>query len=188
MIMRKNFGPQSWLFPMPVLLMGTYDENGNANIMNAAWGGIYDTNKIAVCIDPGHKTAKNLQLRKAFTVSIGNLPNTTACDYVGIVSGNKEPDKTAKAGFHPEKSAFTDAPLFRELPMTLECELLSFDSETGCSTGLILNVSADESILSPDGKISADLLMPISFDPVTHTYRKLGEVVGKAFEDGKKLF
>ena len=58
--MRKNFGTQTWLYPMPVLIIGTYDENGVPDAMNAAWGGIHDTGQIGVCIDPGHKTAENL--------------------------------------------------------------------------------------------------------------------------------
>ena len=104
--MRKNFGAQTWLYPMPVLIIGTYDENGSPNVMNAAWGGIHDTNQIAVCIDPGHKTAENLQNRRCFTVSIGDAAHVTECDFVGIVSGNDVPDKAAKAGFSAVKAEF----------------------------------------------------------------------------------
>ena len=102
--MRKNFGVQTWLYPMPVLIIGTWNEDDTPNAMNAAWGGIHDTNQIGVCIDPGHKTAKNLLQRQAFTVSIADAAHVTACDYVGIVSGNKEKDKFSKAGFTAEKS------------------------------------------------------------------------------------
>ena len=140
--MRKNFGAQNWLFPMPVLIVGTYDADGIPDAMNAAWGGIHDTNQLAVCIDPGHKTAANLLLKKAFTVSIGTAALTTVCDYVGIVSANDEPEKVKKAGLHAEKSAFVDAPVFAELPMALECRLVSFDPATGCTVGEIVNVSA----------------------------------------------
>lgn len=84
--MRKNFGVQTWLYPMPVLIVGTYDENGVPDAMNAAWGGIHDTNQIGVCIDPGHKTAKNLLARKAFTVSVGDAAHTVECDFLGLVS------------------------------------------------------------------------------------------------------
>lgn len=185
--MRKNFGPQSWLYPMPVLIIGTFDENGDPDLMNAAWGGIHDTNQIAVCIDPGHKTAANLLVNKCFTVSIGTAGCVTGCDYVGIVSANNEPQKVAKSGFHIEKSATVNAPLAAELPMALECELVSFDPATGCTVGKILNVCADEKILDGNGKISPEKLQPICFDPVNHTYRTLGEIAGFAFADGKKL-
>lgn len=185
--MRKNFGAQTWLYPMPVLIIGTYDGNGNANIMNAAWGGIHDTNQIGVCIDPAHKTAKNLQLTKSFTVSIGVADRVVECDYVGIVSGNSGVNKIEKINFSVEKSEFVNAPIFKELPMTLECRLLSYDDTCGCAVGEIVNISADESVLDENGKVDVAKLQPICFDPAGHTYIKLGEVVGKAFSDGKRI-
>ncbi len=185
--MRKNFGPQSWLYPMPVLIISTYDENGNPNAMNAAWGGIYDTNKLAVCIDPGHKTAKNLMLRKSFTVSIADAAHVTECDYLGITSGNKVPDKIAKAGFTVSKSEFVDAPVINELPMNIECRVISFDENAGCTVAEIVNISADESILDENGRISPAKFEPITFDPVNHTYLKLGTAAGHAFKDGAKI-
>ena len=90
--MKKNFGKQTFLYPMPVFIIATYDENGNTNAMNAAWGGVHDTNQIGICIAPEHKTAENLLKRKAFTVSIADAANVAACDYVGIISGNDVPD------------------------------------------------------------------------------------------------
>lgn len=185
--MRKNFGVQTWLYPMPVLIIGTWNGDGSPNAMNAAWGGIHDTNQIGVCIDPGHRTAENLKAKKAFTVSVGDAAHVTECDFVGIVSGNKAADKLAKAGFHIHKAEFVDAPVIDELPMTLECRLLSYDTLTGCAVGEIINVSADERILNSDGKIDPAKFEPITFDPVNHEYRKLGEVVGSAFKVGKKL-
>lgn len=187
LLMRKNFGSQSWLFPMPVLIVATYDENGNPDAMNAAWGGIHDTNQIGVCIDPGHKTAANLQKTGAFTVSIGDAEHVVECDYVGIVSGNNVPDKFAQAGFHAVKSEFVNAPIIAELPMTLECKLLSYDVKTGCATGEIVNISAADTILDADGNISLEKFTPICFNPVNHTYTALGKTVGKAFEAGKIL-
>jgi len=185
--MRKNFGSQSWLYPMPVLIIATYNEDGSPNAMKAAWGGIHDTNQVGVCIDPSHKTAKNLLARKAFTVSVGDAAHVVECDYLGIASGNKVADKFAKAGFHAEKSEFVDAPMISELPFTLECRLVSYDAETGCAVGNIVNVSADERILGGDGKVDPAKFEPITFDPVHHLYRKLGEAVGTAFKDGLKL-
>ena len=184
--MRKNFGKQTYVYPMPVFIIATYDENGNPDAMNAAWGGIHDDYQIAICISPTHKTAKNLVVKKAFTVSIADVDHVGECDYVGIVSGNTEPDKMKKAGFTVTKSEFVDAPIINELPMSLECEMISYDTVTGCMVGKILNVSADESVLT-DGKIDPKKLNPITYDSVNHTYIKLGDVVGKAFSDGSKL-
>ena len=185
--MRKNFGAKAILYPMPVLIIGTYDENGKPNAMNAAWGGISEEKEISICVDDGHKTAKNVVASGAFTVSIADAENVVACDYVGIVSGNNEPDKIEKAGWHIAQSEFVDAPLFDELPMALECKLISYDEETCRLVGEIVNVCADERILDDNGKIDLTKFSPLTYDPVHHTYRKLGEVVGQAFSDGKKL-
>lgn len=184
--MKKNFGKQTFMYPMPVLIIATYDENGNANAMNAAWGGIHDTNQIGICISPDHKTAANLLKKKAFTVSMADAKHVVECDYVGLVSGNTEINKLKKAGFTVNKSEFVDAPVINELPMCIECELVSYDSVTGCMVGNIINVSANETVLT-DGKIDPSKLEPITYDPVNHTYLKLGEIVGKAFDDGKQL-
>ena len=185
--MRKNFGAKAILYPMPVLIIGTYNENGTANAMNAAWGGISEADEISICVDDGHKTAENVVKTGAFTVSVADTENVVACDYVGIASGNNEPDKIKKAGWEAIKSEFVNAPLFDRLPMALECELKSYDKETCRLVGKIVNVSADESILGADGKIDLGKFSPITYDSVHHTYRKIGEVVGKAFSDGKKL-
>ena len=163
--MRKDFGVKPWLYPMPVLIVAAYDEAGVPNAMNAAWGGIHTDDMIGICLSEGHKTTKNILARRAFTVSVGTMNRMTECDYVGIVSGNKEPEKFAKAGFTARKSAFVDAPLIEELPMALECELVSYDAETNHMVGRIVNVSIDESVLGDDGKVDADLLRPIIYDP-----------------------
>jgi flavin reductase (DIM6/NTAB) family NADH-FMN oxidoreductase RutF len=108
------------------------------------------------------------------------------CDYVGIVSANDVPDKFIKAGFTEEKSEFVNAPIIKELPMTLECRLVKFN-EDGICIGEIVNVSADESVLGEDGKIDPSKVEAITFDPIHNTYIKLGEKVGNAFSDGKKI-
>jgi flavin reductase (DIM6/NTAB) family NADH-FMN oxidoreductase RutF len=184
--MRKNFGAKSWLYPMPVLIVGSYDEQGTPNAMNAAWGGIYDTNQVMVCLADDHKTTENIRRNGAFTLSFATAGTVVPCDYVGIVSANDVPDKFARAGFHAVKSAFVNAPVIEELPMTVECRLLKFN-EDGICIGEIVNVSADERVLGADGRIDADKLQPILYDGVTHAYRRVGEPVGQAFSDGKKL-
>ena len=185
--MRKNFGPKPMCYPMPVYIIGTYNEDGTPNAMNAAWGGISEEEEISICVDAGLKTAANILSRMAFTVSMATAKYVTACDYVGIVSGNKVPDKFEKAGFHSEKSQFVDAPLILELPMALECELISYDPESCRLVGKIVNVSADASVLGENGKVDAAKLQPITYDPMNHHYLVLGETVGQAFHDGAAL-
>jgi len=186
MNMRKNFGAKTWLYPMPVLIVGTYDEAGKPNAMNAAWGGVYDTDLVMVCLADDHKTTENIKKTGAFTISFATAKTVASCDYVGIVSGNDEPEKFAKAGFHATKSEYVNAPIIDELPMTVECKLLKFN-EDGICIGEIVNVSADESILDEKGRIDAAKLDPILYDSISHAYRRFGEKVGQAFSDGKKL-
>lgn len=180
---RKNFGAKPVMYPQPVLIIATYDENGVPNAMNAAWGITTDYKEITVSLGE-HKTTDNLAVRKAFTVSMATEEQVIPCDYVGIESGRKVPDKFAKAGFHATKSEFVDAPLIDELPMALECRVKSFND--GILVGEIVNVSADESVLT-DGKVDPKKLKPITFDPINNTYIGLGEVVGEAFKDGNKI-
>ena len=185
--MRKNFGAKAMCYPMPVFIIGTYNADGTPNAMNAAWGGISEETEITICVDNTHKTAENLIARKAFTVSMATVKMMTACDYVGIISGTKEPDKFAKAGFHATKSEFVDAPLIDELPMALECEVISYDGETCRLVGRIVNVCADESVLGENGKVDVAKLQPITYDPMNHHYLVLGEKVGQAFQVGLAL-
>lgn len=185
--MRKNFGARPILYPQPVLIIATYGEDGTPDAMNAAWGGIADMNQVAMCLSAGHKTVQNILARKAFTISMADAEHVAACDYVGIVSGNHVPDKVARAGFHTTRSSFVDAPLIDELPLTLECRLVSFDPETEMLIGEIVNVAAEERILDAEGKIDPAKLRPITFDTVNHAYLVLGEKVGNAFRDGNAL-
>ena len=185
--MRKNFGPKAMCYPMPVFIIGTYNADGTPNAMNAAWGGISEETEITICIDSEHKTAENLLSRKAFTVSMATAKMLNACDYVGIVSGTNVPDKFAKAGFHATQSQFVDAPLIDELPMALECQVISYDVETCRLVGRIVNVSADDSVLDANGKVDPAKLQPITYDSMHHKYLLLGEAVGQAFHDGASL-
>lgn len=184
--MRKNFGAKTWAYPMPVFIIGSYDAEGKPNAMNAAWGGIYDTNQVMVCLADDHKTTDNIRISGAFTVSFATESTVVASDYVGIVSANDNADKLAIAGFHAVKSEFVNAPMFDELPMAVECKLLKFN-EDGICIGEIVNVSADEGVLDGNGRIDPKKLAPICYDSVNHNYLSLGNPVGKAFFDGKKL-
>ena len=185
--MRKNFGTKTWLYPMPVFIVAAYDEAGTPNAMNAAWGGIYTDDMVGICLADNHKTTQNILSTKAFTVSMATADHVAACDYLGLVSGNKETDKMNKSGFHIVKSEFVNAPVIEELPMTLECELVSYDPESCHMVGRIVNISADESILNEEGQIDLMRLQPITYDPIRHKYHVIGAEVGNAFSDGRKL-
>lgn len=171
------------VYPMPVFIIGTYNEDGTPNAMNAAWGGITEENEITICVSADHKTTENFTRTGAFTVSPATADYVAACDYVGIASGNKVKDKLGRCGLNTEKSSFVDAPIILELPMALECRVKSYDPETCRLVGEIVNVGCDESVVT-DGKIDAEKLRPITYDSSNHTYRVIGEVVGKAFSDG----
>lgn len=184
--MRKNFGAKPILYPQPVFIIGSYDENGTPDAMNAAWGGISESNELSLCLSAGHKTVKNILKRKAFTVSMATADRVASCDYVGLVSGNDVVNKLEKAGFHTVKSEFVDAPVIEELPMAVECRFISYDEKTCRMVGEIVNVCADESVLT-DGKIDPMKLRPITFDGMNNAYYVLGEKVGNAFNDGASL-
>ena len=172
---------------MPVFIVAAYDETGKPNAMNAAWGGIHTDDMVGICLADNHKTTQNILSTKAFTVSMATADHVAACDYLGLVSGNKEADKMNKSGFHTVKSEFVNAPVIEELPMTLECELVSYDPESCHMVGRIVNISADESILNEEGQIDLMRLQPITYDPIHHKYHVIGAEVGNAFSDGKKL-
>ncbi|MBO7430191.1 MAG: flavin reductase family protein [Spirochaetia bacterium] len=184
--MKIDLGRKTILYPMPVLMVGTYDKKDKPDLMAAAWGGIFNDNMVCLCLDRNHKTVANLKEHKAFTVGVADAKHVTECDYVGIVSANDEPDKLDKANLTAVKSTRVDAPVIDELPLTLECQLVSYDDNTEQAVGNIINVIADDSILT-GGKVDPAKLKAITYDPVNHTYIQLGEVVGKAFSDGKKL-
>ena len=159
--MRKNFAAKACVYPQPVFIIGTYDENGVPNAMNAAWGGISESTEISICVDSEHKTIANIKKNEAFTVSMADVAHVKECDYFGVVSGHDEINKVEKAGFHASKAEFVNAPIFEELPMALECILKSFDDETCRLVGEIVNISVDEKVLDENGKIFRFLGMKV---------------------------
>ena len=174
-----HFGVQPWVYPQPVLIIASYGEDGTPDAMNAAWGGVADSSRIAMYLSGGHRTVKNILKSGAFTVSRGDAEHAAACNYVGIESGNSVPDKVARAGFHVTKSEHVDAPVIDELSLALECKLVSYDEETRLLTG--------ERALDENGKLAVEKLHVITFDYANHGYYVLGEKVASAFEDGKKF-
>lgn len=185
--MRKNLNAKAYVYPLPVLIIGTYDENGVPNAMNAAWGTVCDTKQVSICLSATHKTVKNILKTKAFTVSMADAKNILPADYVGMVSANSVPNKLYKTGWNIFKSEFVNAPIFEELPLALECKLLSYDVETEICIGEVVNVSVDDNILDDDGKVDLLKFHPICYDCEGHGYYTIGEKVGQAFSDGLKL-
>ncbi len=185
--MRKNLAPKAYIYPLPVLIVGTYDENGTPDAMNAAWGTVSDTKQVSICLSASHKTVQNLLKTRAFTVAIADEKNVVAADYVGIVSANNVPNKLAHTGWRLTKSAFVNAPVIEDLPLVLECKLVGYDTESEICVGEVVNVNVDESILNDEGKIELTKFSPICYDTGTHGYYTLGKRVGNAFSDGKKI-
>ena len=186
--MRKNLKVETMMYPMPVLIIGTFDKDGVPNAMNAAWGGIYDYNKVMVCLS-SHKTTDNIRLNKEFTIAFATRETVEASDYVGLVSGNKVPNKVEKAGLTFVKGEKTNAPIFNEYPLVLECrvsEIINEGEGGGNVVADIVNVSVDESILT-NGKVDYHKAHFITYDPVTHKYVELGEEVADAFKVGVKF-
>lgn len=186
--MRKDLKPETLIFPMPVLIIGTFDKDGNPNAMNAAWGGIYDYNKVMICLS-AHKTTDNIRLHNEFTIAFATKDTITASDYVGLVSLNKEPNKIKKAGLTFVKGSKVHAPIFEQYPLTIECrvtEVINEGEGGGNFIADIVNISCDDSILT-NGKIDASKAHFVSYDGAMHRYIELNGEVAKAFQEGAKL-
>ena len=186
--MRQNLTITEGIFPMPVLMIATYNEDGSVNVMNAAWGTMQERNTVALNLTESHKTVKNIKARGAFTVSIADAAHVVEADYFGVESGNKVPDKFALSGLTASKAKTVDAPVINEFPLCLECEFIEYQAnEYGCGViGKVINVTADESVMK-DGKVDMSLVNAIAFDPYTHGYYRVSERVGEAFRDGLAL-
>ena len=186
--MRAKLNLTEGIFPMPVLMVATYNEDGSVNVMNAAWGTMQERGTVALNLTETHKTVKNIKAKKAFTVSIADAAHVVEADYFGVESGNKVPDKFHKSGLTASKAECVDAPVINEFPLCLECEFIEYQSnEYGCGViGKVVNVTADEKVMV-DGKVDMSLVNAIAFDPYTHGYYRVAERVGEAFKDGLKL-
>ena len=183
--MRKNIKTTEAIFPMPVLMIATYNDDESVNVMNAAWGTMLERDEIMLNLTESHKTVKNIRKRKAFTVSLANSKNVEAADYFGVVSGNNTSNKFEKSGLTSTKSENVDAPIINEFPVCMECKLIEKENSESI-IGKVVNVTALENVIE-NGNVSIDLLDAIAFDPYTHGYYKVGKRVGNAFKDGLKL-
>lgn len=185
----KSFGQKSWMLPQLVLIIGTYNENGTANAMNAAWGGQWDAKEIMISMG-AHATTENLNRNGEFTVAFATRQTMVAADFVGIVSAKDDPDKMVKTGWKSVKSENVNAPVFTDFPMTLECRIKEKIDESASGYYIvaeIVNILVDEHCLAADGKPDMEKMQLITYDPVHHGYVALGERVGNAFADGKRL-
>lgn len=186
--MRKNIKTTESIFPMPVLMIATYNEDGSVDVMNAAWGTMLERDHVILNLTETHKTVKNIKQRKAFTVSIADSKHVVEADYFGVVSGNNTPNKFENSGLTVTKSDNVDAPIINEFPICLECEFVEYqDDKYGCGViGKVVNVTADEKVMNGDN-VDVELVNAIAFDPYTHGYYKVTNRVGEAFKDGLKL-
>ena len=184
--MRKDFKIIPAIFPMPVLMIATYNEDGSVNVMNAAWGMAYDFKQIKLNISEGHKTTKNIRRTGCFTVSLATTETLTQSDYFGIVSGNNVKDKFERTRMTAIKSECVDAPIIAEYPVCMECKAVEIDGEYGV-LGEIVNLSIDEKYLDQNGNPDLSKMNTIAYDPFTHGYYEVNKKVGQAFEDGKKI-
>ena len=186
--MRKKLNITEGIFPMPVLMIATYNEDNSVNVMNASWGTMQARNTVALQLTETHKTVKNIKARKAFTLSIADAAHVVQADYFGVTSGNKISNKFEKSGLTANKSEIVDAPVINEFPLCLECEFIEYqDNEYGVGViGKVVNVTADEKVMI-DGKLDMSLVNAIAFDPYTHGYYLVSKRVGEAFKDGLQL-
>lgn len=186
--MRTKLNITEGIFPMPVLMIATYNEDGSVNVMNAAWGTMQERGTVALNLTETHKTVQNIKARGAFTVSVADTAHIVEADYFGVESGNQVPDKFARSGLTASKAETVDAPVIQEFPICLECKFVEYQHNAyGCGViGKVVNVTADERVME-NGTINMSLVNAIAFDPYTHGYYKVTERVGEAFRDGLQL-
>lgn len=186
--MKKEIKTTEAIFPMPVLMIATYNEDNTVDVMNAAWGTMLERNYVILNLTETHKTVQNIKARGGFTVSIADAKHVVEADYFGVVSGNKVKDKFKNSKLTAIKSDVVDAPIVNEFPIVMECEFVEYqDDEFGCGViGKVVKVSADDSVMT-NGKVDISKVDAIAFDPYTHGYYRVNERVGEAFKDGFKL-
>ena len=184
--MKKSIGTVGGVYPMPVLMVAAYDENGKVNVMNAAWGINCGEDKLALFISEDHKTTQNILKTKAFTVSIADKDHMDVADFFGIATGNTMSDKFERTGYHALRSEYVNAPVIDEFPLVMECELAEIVETKNLYAviGKIVNIAAEEAVLSDTGTIDPSKLHALIFDTFQNGYYLCGEQVGKAWDAG----
>lgn len=186
---KKSLGVKPYTFPMPTLMIGTYNEDDSVDVMMMAWGGVCAEDMVALNLETSHKTVVNLRKRKAFTLAIPSVDIMKESDYFGIATANKVRDKFERSGLHAVKSDKVDAPVITEYPLTMECTVEKFEDEPyGLRVlGRIVNTLADESVLDENGKVDAGKLHAFAFDQMRNGYYAVGQKVGQAWYAGTEL-
>lgn len=184
--MRKDLGQKPLVYPQPVLIISTYNEDGSVDAMNAAWGGVGDDHQVFLCLSKEHNTVENMIRTNAFCVHIADEPHVVESDFLGIVSGNDDPEKFSKSKLHTVKSSYVDAPIITEYPICMECKLLSYEPESCHCFGDIINTSVDDRVLT-NGKIDLSKLKAIALDIDNAKYVRIGTEVCDAFSAGLAL-
>ena len=186
--MKKQIQTTEAIFPMPVLLISTFNEDGTVDVMNAAWGTMLERDMVALNLTETHKTVQNIKANRGFVIHIADAKHVVKADWFGIASGNKDPEKFKKSGLTFIESTLVHAPIINEFPIALECEFVEYQNDaTGIGViGKVLRTSVEENHLK-DGRVDIDSLEAIAFDPYTNGYYKVGGRVGNVFQDGLKL-
>ena len=187
--MKVSIGSKTMPLPTPAWLVGSYDAEGKANLMTAAWGGICCSKPVCVTVSlqkPRHSYAALME-RKAYTINVASAKDVAKVDYCGIVSG-KNVDKFAACGFTAVRSELVDAPYVAECPLVLECKVIRVE-DLGMHTmfvGEVMDVKVDEAAMK-DGKPDPLLIDPIVYAPEDRHYYGLGANLGLGFSIGKEL-
>ena len=184
--MRKELPIVPAIFPMPVVLIATYNEDGTIDVMNAAWVMAYDYKEIKLNLAEEHRTTKNIRRTKAFSIALADASHVAEADYVGIVSNEKVPNKFEISGLHASKGTVVNAPVLEDFGVIMECEAIEVDREYGV-LGKIKRLAVDDKYLDEKGKVDISKLDIIAYDPFNHGYYRVNEKVGQAFSDGRKL-
>lgn len=186
---KKDLGVQPYTFPMPTLMIGTYNEDDSVDVMMMAWGGVCAEDMVALNLEADHKTVANIRKRKAFTLAVPSVETLKESDFFGIATANKVSDKFARSGLHAVKSDKVDAPVITEYPLTMECTVERFEDEPyGLRIlGRIVNTLADESVLDEKGKVDAGKLHAFAFDQMRNGYYAVDQKVGQAWNAGAGL-
>lgn len=187
--MKIDIGVVPAVYPMPVLMVASYDENKKPNVMNVAWGQICGMDKIILFIGKGKKTWLNIEESKAFTVSIADEAHIVAADYFGIASGNQVEDKFERTGYHAVESDKVNAPIIEEFPLAIECELLEIlDTENVHGiVGKIVGVKVEEAVLDEKNHVVAEKLNALTFNQFESTYEATGDKLARAWKVGMEL-
>jgi len=186
--MKRSLGAKPLLFPTPLVIVGSYDDQGRPNAMAAAWAGICCSKPpcITVSLRKATYTYASLMARQAYTAHVTDESHLTASDFLGMASG-RDGDKLGTLGLTTVPSELVDAPIIQEYPLVLECKVVHVH-DLGLHTmfvGEVQDIKADPHVVDEKGHPLVDMLKPLAFLPEARTYHGMGPVLGRAFDAGK---